>query len=60
MLDPVDLPDEVIQQLQEQAHDWAVAHGIMIAKKPEAGETSSPGNIWYWASIYACIRSYWF
>ena len=43
MFDPVELSDDVVQGLQEQAHDWAVAHGIMIIKKSEPGDTNPPG-----------------
>jgi hypothetical protein len=44
MFDPVDLPDDVILCLQEQAHDWAVAHGIMIHKKGEPGTIGRKRN----------------
>eukprot|EP00026_Physarum_polycephalum_P008560 Phypoly_transcript_08648.p1 GENE.Phypoly_transcript_08648~~Phypoly_transcript_08648.p1 ORF type:complete len:467 (+),score=77.63 Phypoly_transcript_08648:80-1480(+) len=42
MFDPVELSDETLNCLQEQAHDYAVGHGIMIYKKGDPGVTHAP------------------
>lgn len=42
MFEPVDVPEELLEELREQAADWAVANGMVIIKKSEPGSTCFP------------------
>lgn len=35
---PVEVDQEFLEELKVEAHDWAIAHGLMVHKKTEEGQ----------------------